>query len=165
MNMVSQENNKKTYEINIDIVWVTKNMPNTWLSCVIFETITIWTLSAQFKTLVESNDSCHLTKKIIHRFITQTLFLAIVFPTSCTTPQTFPQPQNWCLFISIDFTDFGCASHMPPIDLCFQTSPKLAQKKLSQICPLNLPQGSTIPPKWSELVPSWISLSSSASEP
>jgi hypothetical protein len=41
-----------------------------------------------------------------------------------------PQPQTCCLFISAYFTDFDSTSHMPPTDLCFQTSPKSTQEKL-----------------------------------
>jgi hypothetical protein len=71
--------------------------------------------------------SPHLTKTLIHRFVTPRLSITTVFTTSYGAPQMCPQPQTCCPFVTRLHqvnTDFGSTSHMPPIDLCFQTSPK-----------------------------------------
>jgi hypothetical protein len=73
--------------------------------------------------------------------------------TSYSEPQVFPQTQTCHLFISTDFKDFGSIAHMPPIELCFQTSPKSSQKEVFPLYPSNPPQGNTIPHMWRKLAP------------
>ena len=122
----------------------------------------IWAPSTWFTTSIESIESPHLTKTLIHRFVTKTLFVETIFGTSCGAPQTCPQLQNFCVSIFADFKDFIPGSHMPPTNLHFPKFAKSSQEILSQLCPLNPPQGNTIPPMWSDLSP-WGRLLSSFS--
>jgi hypothetical protein len=84
--------------------------------------------TAWFTTWAESHDSPHLTKTLIHRFITPRLSVATILQPPVVHLRRAHNRKTCCPFVSTDFhqanTDFGSTSHMPPTDLCFQTSPK-----------------------------------------
>jgi hypothetical protein len=128
MNMRNQREQQQTKKTNTDIVQATQTMPNTRLSLCYCENSYNMSTTGSVYNLAESNDSPHLTKTLIHRFITPRLSVATISTTSCGAPQTCPQPQTCCLFISTDFTDFSFTSHMPPTDL-FPDFPKINPKE------------------------------------
>jgi hypothetical protein len=95
--------------------------------------------------LGKSHNSPHLPKKLIHRFITKTLYQNRICNLLWCTSYV-PSTTNMLSLHLHRLHIFVSTSHIPPIDLGSKNFTKTSQNYVSPLCQSNPPQGRPCPP-------------------